>query len=58
MVTHLGTMKPNEFGGFNTHTLCRRTNKQSRDGMNSTHKHDEVTCKFCLRLIRQGRAPQ
>ncbi len=32
-------------------TVCGRTNKASRDGMNIADSAAEVTCKFCLRAI-------
>jgi hypothetical protein len=34
-------------------TLCGRSNRQSKDGMNSSGEQDSVTCKFCLALIRK-----
>lgn len=47
MKTHLAISKPNRFGGMTTTTLCNRESLQSEDGMNSTDKPEEVTCKFC-----------
>lgn len=34
-----------------TTTLCGRMNKQSHDGMNIADTDEEVTCKFCLKLM-------
>lgn len=32
-------------------TLCGRSNRQSRDGMNCTPERAHVTCKHCLRIL-------
>jgi hypothetical protein len=49
---HLSKVTPNRWGGFNTTSLCGRLNKQSRDGMNLTATRNEVTCGFCLKLMK------
>lgn len=51
MKLHLNYLVPNQYGGYNTGTVCGRENKQSDDGTNSTHVHSEVTCKFCLTIM-------
>ncbi len=53
MVLHKENNRPNRYGGTNYGTLCRRTNRQSRDGMNIAFIDDEVTCKFCLKLMAE-----
>lgn len=39
-----------------TGTLCNRMSNKSEDGINSTGKPAEVTCKFCLRIMNQQAA--
>ena len=49
MRIHLSVVRPAPFGdGTLTRSLCGRLNAACRDGMNLTHKPEEVTCKFCL----------
>ena len=46
--------RPN--GAILTTTLCGRMSGKGADGINSTDKRAEVTCKFCLAtLSREGR---
>jgi len=53
MKIHLArVINPNRFGGISTTTLCGRANAACMDGMNSTDKQEEVTCSFCLRIIK------
>ena len=35
-----------------TGMLCGRTNRRSQDGMNSTGNRDEVTRRFCQKLMK------
>lgn len=51
MKLHKVDNRPNEYGGTNYRTLCRRINQRSTDGMNVAMSDDAVTCKFCLRLM-------
>lgn len=57
MKLHRADNRPNEYGGTNYRTLCRRTNRQSRDGMNVAATDSAVTCKCCLRLMGLKAAP-
>lgn len=52
---HLERTLPNRYGGFNVNSLCRRSTVME-DGMNLTSAAKEVTCKLCLRAIKQSAA--
>lgn len=54
MKIHLAKVRPNAWGGTNTHTLCNRSNAKSADGFNSTDEVAQVTCKFCLALLKSS----
>jgi hypothetical protein len=47
---HLSVTKP-FFGGTKTSSLCRRL-RTTADGMNLTGDEKEVTCRFCLRILK------
>jgi len=52
MVIHKDLQRPAMFGeGTRWTTLCGRMNAKSKDGMNCTDGTQEVTCKFCLKLM-------
>lgn len=51
MKLHREDNRPNQYGGTNYRTLCRRTNRSCDDGMNVADSDDEVTCKFCLNIM-------
>jgi hypothetical protein len=54
MVTHFSKInRKNAFGGTTFGTLCNRMNAGSKDGMNCTEKREEVTCKFCLKIMER-----
>lgn len=36
-----------------TTTTCGRNSARTVDGLNSTDRREHVTCKFCLRALRQ-----
>jgi hypothetical protein len=48
---HLSKVRPNAFGGTTYTTLCNRMSGKVEVGMNCTTEVEEVTCKFCLRLM-------
>ena len=56
MVLHKDKQRKNAFGGTTFTTLCGRTNRQSRDGMNIANSDKEVTCKFCLKKMAEKSA--
>jgi hypothetical protein len=39
-------------GAMKTTSLCGRLNNACRDGMNVTDATSQVTCKFCLALLK------
>lgn len=51
MVQHKDKQRRNAFGGMTFTTLCGRMNAASADGMNIADTDEQVTCKFCLRLM-------
>jgi hypothetical protein len=53
MKTHYAIQRANRFGGFTVTTLCRRMNKASTDGINSTTDAAAVTCGFCKPLLKR-----
>jgi len=55
MRLHKSRVRKNAFGGVTTTTECGRTNAASDNGMNIATSDNEVTCKFCLKLMRIGR---
>lgn len=56
MVIHQSITRSNRFGGMTTRSLCGRTNNACDDGMNIGDAKD-VTCKFCLKLMRPTEPP-
>ena len=42
--------------GIRTTTLCGRMNSNSRDGMNIAATTEEVTCKFCLKIMKKEKS--
>lgn len=52
MKTHMYVTRRNAFGGTTTSSLCGRLNAASADGMNITGDRKQVTCGFCLKLMR------
>jgi len=55
MKIHKQIYKEGAFGGTLNTTLCGRSNKYSwllSDGSNVSDKDEEVTCKFCLKLMK------
>lgn len=54
MVQHKGRQRQNAFGGTTFTTLCNRMNRRSVNGMNIANSDAEVTCKFCLSMMRQS----
>lgn len=51
MVNHQQIYKPGFAGGIVNTTICGRVNNHQSDGYNVS---DEVSCKFCLRIIEKG----
>jgi len=54
-VSHQQVFIPNAFGGVTNTTICGRVDN-SKDDLNV--EAAEVTCKFCLRIIAEGRSPR
>lgn len=54
-VHHQQVFMPNSFGGFTNTTVCGRVDN-SKDDLNVDAP--EVTCKFCQRIIAEGRSPR
>lgn len=58
MVKHLSITRPNQYGGYNTRTLCGRVNSAYEgEGINDTADKSEVTCKLCKKMIDANRFP-
>lgn len=56
-VLHKSWVKKNAFGGITTTSQCNRnTTRGSGDGMNIADTDEQVTCKFCLKIMNEGRA--
>ena len=55
-VLHKSWVKANAFGGTTYTTQCNRVSGRGADGMNIADSDAEVTCKFCLQIIAEGRA--
>lgn len=55
MKLHKSDNRANQYGGTNYRTLCRRSNRGSRDGLNVAETDDQVTCKFCLNRMGAAR---
>ncbi len=51
MVLHQSRNRPNNYGGTRYGTLCGRMNRNFNDGMNVALEGQQVTCKFCLKLM-------
>lgn len=51
MRLHKDKQRPNRFGGTTYTTLCGRMNRRSTEGMNIADTDDQVTCKFCLKIM-------
>lgn len=55
-VMHKSLVKKNAFGGITTTTQCNRNSYRGQSsGMNIAITDDAVTCKFCLKIIAEGR---
>jgi len=50
-VTHKQVYRRNAFGGISNRTVCGRVSERQPDGMNIG---EEVTCKFCQRLLARN----
>lgn len=55
MKLHKDNNRPNRWGGTTYGSLCGRLNAQCEDGMNVALTDEEVTCKFCLRIMAAKR---
>ena len=51
MVLHLAYSVPNQYGGYNTGTLCGLSNKANKDENNAVDDPINVTCKKCRYII-------
>ena len=51
MKIHLAVSASYADGRTMTTTLCGRMNAASSEGMNSTEKHEGVTCAFCKKIL-------
>lgn len=55
-VLHKSWVKNNAFGGITTTTQCNRNSYRGQSaGMNIADTDEEVTCKFCRRIMSEGR---
>jgi hypothetical protein len=52
MKMHKSNNLPNRYGGTNYRTLCNRSNRGCSDGLNVAETDEQVTCKFCLVLMK------
>jgi len=48
-VLHYSLVILNEYGGYNTTTLCGRMLNYEDDGYNVADKKEQVSCKHCLK---------
>lgn len=54
-VHHQQVYMPNSFGGITNTTICGRVDNSKAD---YNVCGPEVTCKFCQRIIAEGRSPR
>lgn len=55
MKIHMAYTVENRLLGYTkTGTLCGRSSGKSEDGTNSTGNRLEVTCKFCLHILKNN----
>ena len=53
MIKHESMVRPNAYGGHTYRTLCGRTNRRCNDGMNVAEEGEQVTCKLCLKKLKE-----